>query len=104
MCRGLNRAVFLFLRFELFDERSDRRGDGGRKSVVLGLEALPNCHQPNAGAYAYAPERHHAVFLFGRLRRWTRNRGRNLTHLSRALQGLHDVTDVQVAIVAATGC
>src|SRR5258707_4002327 len=44
----LNRAVFLFLRFELFDERSDMRGDGGRKSVVLGLEALPNCRQPNA--------------------------------------------------------
>src|SRR5438128_1886568 len=44
----LNRAVFLFLRFELFDERGDMRGDGGRKSVVLGLEALPNCRQPNA--------------------------------------------------------
>jgi hypothetical protein len=44
----LNRAVFLFLHFELFDERSHMRGDGGRKSVVLGLEALPNCRQPNA--------------------------------------------------------
>src|SRR5260370_31159962 len=36
------------------------------------------------GAYAYAPERHHVVFLFGRLRRWTRDRGRDLAHLSRA--------------------
>jgi hypothetical protein len=44
----LNRAVFLFLRFELFDERSDTRGNGGRKGVVLGLEALPNCQEPNA--------------------------------------------------------
>jgi hypothetical protein len=34
--------VFLFLRFELLDERSDMRGDGGRKSVVLELEAAPN--------------------------------------------------------------
>src|SRR5260370_36417214 len=34
--------------------------------------------------YAYAPERHPAVFLFGRLRRWTRDRGRDLAHLSRA--------------------
>ena len=32
----------------------------------------------------YVHERHHAVFLFGRLRRWTRDRGRDLTHLSRA--------------------
>src|SRR5262249_39454149 len=36
-----------FLRFELLDERSDMRRYGGRESVVLGLEAVPN-GQPNA--------------------------------------------------------
>jgi hypothetical protein len=44
----LNRAVFLFLRFELLDERSEARGHGRRDSVVLILEALPNCRQRNA--------------------------------------------------------
>ena len=44
----LNRAVFLFLRFELIDERSEARGHGRRDSVVLILEALPNCRQRNA--------------------------------------------------------
>jgi hypothetical protein len=33
----------LFLRIESLDERSDMRGDGSRESVVLILEALPNC-------------------------------------------------------------
>jgi hypothetical protein len=33
----------LFLRIESLDERSDMRGDGSRESVVLVLEALPNC-------------------------------------------------------------
>src|SRR5262245_40702801 len=36
-----------FLRFELLDERSDMRRYGGRESIVLGLEAVPN-GQPNA--------------------------------------------------------
>jgi hypothetical protein len=40
--RVIINRVFLFLRFELLDERSDMRGDGGRKSVVLELEAAPN--------------------------------------------------------------
>jgi hypothetical protein len=31
------------LRFELLDERSEMRGDGGCESVVLVLEAFPNC-------------------------------------------------------------
>jgi hypothetical protein len=32
----------LFLRFELLDECSEMRGDGGHNGVVLVLEALPN--------------------------------------------------------------
>jgi hypothetical protein len=32
-----------FLRFELPDEYSEMRGDGSGESVVLILEALPNC-------------------------------------------------------------
>ena len=40
--RVIINRVFLFLRFELLDERSDMLGDGGRKSVVLELEAAPN--------------------------------------------------------------
>ena len=51
---------------------------GDRNGHALG------CQKEVGGAYAYAPERHYAVFLFGRLRRWTRDRGRDLTHLSRA--------------------
>jgi hypothetical protein len=31
------------LRFELLDECSEMRGDGGRQGVVLVFEALPNC-------------------------------------------------------------
>jgi hypothetical protein len=35
-------------RFELFDECSEPRGDGSCDSVVLVLEALPNCRQRDA--------------------------------------------------------
>jgi hypothetical protein len=42
----------------------------------------PRRRGEGGGAYAYAPERHRAVFLFGRLRRWTRPRGRDLAHLT----------------------
>ena len=36
-------AFEISARFELLDECSDMRGDGSRESVVLVLEALPNC-------------------------------------------------------------
>jgi hypothetical protein len=39
---------FLFLSFELPDERRERRGNGGREGVVLVLEALPNRGEHNA--------------------------------------------------------
>jgi len=35
------------LRFELLDERGKTAGEGRRGSVVLRLEALPNCRQPS---------------------------------------------------------
>jgi hypothetical protein len=35
--------VYPISAFELLDERSDMQGDGGRKGVVLLLQALPNC-------------------------------------------------------------
>jgi hypothetical protein len=38
----------LFLHFELRDERSNMRGKWSRESVVLGLEAIADCQQPNA--------------------------------------------------------
>jgi hypothetical protein len=37
------RTLFLFLRFELLEECSEMQGDGGRQSVILVFEALPNC-------------------------------------------------------------
>ena len=40
--RRLKEAV-LFLHFELIDEYSEMPGHGGRKGVVLVLQALPNC-------------------------------------------------------------
>jgi hypothetical protein len=40
--RRLKEAV-LFLHFELVDEYSEMPGHGGRKGVVLVLQALPNC-------------------------------------------------------------
>jgi hypothetical protein len=36
------------LRFELLEERGKTAGEGRRGSVVLRLEALPNCRQPSA--------------------------------------------------------
>jgi hypothetical protein len=43
ICRNVSRCrSILFAPFELLDKRSDMRGDGGRESVVLGLEAVPN--------------------------------------------------------------
>jgi hypothetical protein len=42
-----HRAVYSFLRFELFDECSKARGDGSCDSVVLILEALSNRRQRN---------------------------------------------------------
>ena len=45
----MNRYVpFLFLDFELPDERREPRGKGGREGVVLVLEALPNRGEHNA--------------------------------------------------------
>jgi hypothetical protein len=42
--RLVNRCgSILFPRFELLDECSEMRGDGGRQGVVLVFEALPNC-------------------------------------------------------------
>jgi hypothetical protein len=35
-------GCILFLRFELPDEGSEMRRDGGREGIVLVLEALPN--------------------------------------------------------------
>jgi len=43
-----HRAVYSFLRFELFDECSKARGDGSCDSVVLILETLSNRRQRNA--------------------------------------------------------
>jgi len=44
ICRIVNRCgSILFPRFELLDECSEMRGDGGRQGVVLVFEALPNC-------------------------------------------------------------
>ena len=45
--RRLKEAV-LFLHFELVDEYSEMPGHGSRKGVVLVLQALPNCQEPNA--------------------------------------------------------
>jgi hypothetical protein len=36
------------LRFELLEERGKTAGEGRRGSVVLGLEARPDCRQPSA--------------------------------------------------------
>src|SRR6266511_6277642 len=36
------------LRFELVDEYSEMLGHGSRKGVVLVLQVLPNCEEPNA--------------------------------------------------------
>jgi hypothetical protein len=55
--RVIKNRVFLFLRFELLDERSDTRGDGGRKSVVLELEAAPQLT-----AKHFYPERESTCF------------------------------------------
>jgi hypothetical protein len=46
------------------------------------LDARLRPRSKGGGAYAYALERLHAVFLFGRLRRWTRDRGRDFAHLA----------------------
>jgi len=35
--------VYAISAFELLDERSDMQGDGGRKGVILLLQALPDC-------------------------------------------------------------
>jgi hypothetical protein len=35
--------VYLFLRFEVPDERSEMRRDRGHEGVVLVLQALPDC-------------------------------------------------------------
>src|SRR5262245_35553508 len=43
-----NRAVCLFLHFELLDECSEMRRHRRHEGVVLVLEALPNCGEPNA--------------------------------------------------------
>src|SRR5262245_6235776 len=43
-----NRAVCLFLHFELLDECSAMRRHRRHEGVVLVLEALPNCGEPNA--------------------------------------------------------
>jgi hypothetical protein len=40
-------VVHSFLRFELFDECSEPRGNGSCESVVLVFEAFPNCGHPN---------------------------------------------------------
>jgi len=42
------RRLSLFLRFELLDECREMAGQRRRGSVVLALEAFPNCRQPNA--------------------------------------------------------
>jgi hypothetical protein len=46
--RAKSRAVFLFLHFELANECSEMPRHRSRKCVVLVLEALPNCQEPNA--------------------------------------------------------
>jgi hypothetical protein len=46
--RAKFRAVFLFLHFELANECSEMPRHRSRKCVVLVLEALPNCQEPNA--------------------------------------------------------
>jgi hypothetical protein len=43
-----NRAVCLFLRFELLDECSEMPRHRTREGVVLVLQALPDCGEPNA--------------------------------------------------------
>ena len=51
-------------------------------AVLLRMPDGPHRRGEGGGAYAYAPARHSAVFLFGRLRRWTRDRGCDLAHLT----------------------
>ena len=54
---------------------------GTATAVLLRMPDGPHRRGEGGGAYAYAPARHSAVFLFGRLRRWTRDRGCDLAHL-----------------------
>ena len=49
--------------------------------ITFAMPDGPHRRGEGGGAYAYAPARHSAVFLFGRLRRWTRDRGCDLAHL-----------------------
>ena len=54
---------------------------GTATAVLLRMPDGPHRRGEGGGAYAYAPARHSAVFLFGPLRRWTRDRGCDLAHL-----------------------
>jgi hypothetical protein len=56
---------------------------GTARAVLLRMPDGPHRRGEGGGAYAYAPARHRAVFLFGRLRRWTRDRGCDLAHLTK---------------------
>ena len=61
--------------------RAVRGRPGTATAVLLRMPDGPHRRGEGGGAYAYAPARHSAVFLFGRLRRWTRDRGCDLAHL-----------------------
>jgi hypothetical protein len=56
---------------------------GTARAVLLRMPDGPHRRGEGGGAYAYAPARHRAVFLFGRLRRWTRDRGCDLAQLTK---------------------
>ena len=49
--------------------------------ITFAMPDGPHRRGEGGGAYAYAPARHSAVFLFGCLRRWTRDRGCDIAHL-----------------------
>ena len=61
--------------------RAVRGRPGTATAVLLRMPDGPHRRGEGGGAYAYAPARHSSVFLFGRLRRWTRDRGCDLAHL-----------------------